>query len=271
MTPEKVPAQQLHAGDDERPSHGHLMLLGQQRVFYAGLLGRPRNRTSGALNFYVCIEGGMTLTREDGVVERGVTTAVVPPYVPHTLRGSHPSIINILIEPETLHESALVAMTKTCPPTAEFVTRVRAAYRSLLAEGCCSKLSTGAFDTLFFGAALPVRQLDRRVARAVRRINTFDGNLALAADCATEARLSLSRFGHLFKDETGFSFRTMRAWKRARHLLHFVNADCNLALLAQDIGYPDSTHFSHSIRRYHGHWPRAIFRGSRDLEIVRTG
>lgn len=271
MTPEKEPAQQVGGGGDARPSHGHFMLLGRERVCYAGLLGRPRNRTSGALNFYVCIEGRMTLTREDGVVERGVTTAVVPPYVPHTLKGSHPSIINILVEPETLHESALVAMTKTPQPAADFVNRVRAAHRSLLAEGCGSKLSTGAFDTLFFGAALPVRHLDRRVARAVHRINTFDGNLASAADCAAEARLSLSRFGHLFKDETGFTFRTMRAWKRARHLLHFVNADYNLAHLAQDIGYPDSTHFSHSIRRYHGHWPRAIFRGSRDLEIVHTG
>ena len=65
------------------------------------------------------------------------------------------------------------------------------------------------------------------------------------------------------------SFRAFRAWKRARHLLHFVNEDINLAHLAQDIGYPDSTHFSHSIRRFYGLKPRAIFSGSRDLAIYR--
>ena len=60
-----------------------------------------------------------------------------------------------------------------------------------------------------------------------------------AADCAAEAGLSPSRFLHLFKEQTGISFRAFRAWKRARHLLHFANQDINLAHLAQDIGYPD--------------------------------
>ena len=50
-------------------------------------------------------------------------------------------------------------------------------------------------------------------------------------------------------------------------MLHFANQYINLAHLAQDIGYPDSTHFSHSIRRFYGLKPRAIFSGSRDLAI----
>jgi AraC-like DNA-binding protein len=52
--------------------------------------------------------------------------------------------------------------------------------------------------------------------------------------------------------------------------LHFANQNINLAHLAQDIGYPDSTHFSHSIRRFYGLKPRAIFLGSRDLAIYRS-
>ncbi len=44
-----------------------------------------------------------------------------------------------------------------------------------------------------------------------------------------------------------------------------------MAHLALDIGYPDSTHFSHSIRRFYGLKPRAIFSGSRELEIFRSG
>jgi len=102
-------------------------------------------------------------------------------------------------------------------------------------------------------------------------LNDFSGGKMTAADCAASVHLSPSRFLHLFKDQTGISFRAFRAWKRARHLLHFVNEDINLAHLAQDIGYPDSTHFSHSIRRFYGLQPRAIFSGSRDLAIYRSG
>ena len=57
-------------------------------------------------------------------------------------------------------------------------------------------------------------------------------------------------------------------------LAQFMGDDApfdNLAHLAQDIGYPDSTHFSHSIRRFYGLKPRAIFVGSRDLAIYRSG
>ena len=109
-----------------------------------------------------------------------------------------------------------------------------------------------------------------RVAQSIAQLTRFSGEPATAASCAAEAGLSASRFLHLFKEETGISFRSFRAWKRARHLLHFANQDLNLAHLAQDIGYPDSTHFSHSIRRFYGLKPRAIFSGSRDLAIYRS-
>ena len=45
---------------------GHLMLITPERVFYAGLLGRPRQRCSGAFNIYVSFEGGLWLTTADG-------------------------------------------------------------------------------------------------------------------------------------------------------------------------------------------------------------
>jgi AraC-like DNA-binding protein len=123
---------------------------------------------------------------------------------------------------------------------------------------------------MFLGEALPDRNIDTRIKRAAQKLDDFSGSKMTAADCAASVNLSPSRFLHLFKEQTGISFRAFRAWKRARHLLHFANQDLNLAHLAQDIGYPDSTHFSHSIRRFYGLQPRAIFSGSRDLAIYRS-
>jgi AraC-like DNA-binding protein len=132
-------------------------------------------------------------------------------------------------------------------------------------------VDAASFDRLCFGEALPQRRLDPRVVTAIALINRFSGEPATAESCAAAVGLSTSRFLHLFKDETDISFRSFRAWKRARYLLNFANQDLNLAHLAQDIGYPDSTHFSHSIRRFYGLKPRAIFSGSRDLAIYRSG
>ncbi len=258
--------------DDKAGCSGHLMLITPERVFYAGLLGRPRQRCSGALHVYVAIKGGLRLIAE-GAGESYGELAVVPPDTPHTIASDHRSVICVLVEPETVRAGAVDVLSQRLSGTERglFADRIRAAYQQLLHHPYGGDIGSAAFDVMCFGEALPRRSLDPRVVAAIAQIGRFCGEPVTAASCAAEAGLSSSRFLHLFKQETGISFRAFRAWKRARHLLHFANQDLNLAHLAQDIGYPDSTHFSHSIRRFYGLKPRAIFSGSRDLAIYHGG
>jgi len=254
--------------DDIGHKSGHLMLITPERVFYAGLLGRPRQRCSGAFNIYVSVEGGLWLTTADGRENYGEMVAVLP-NVRHTIASDHRSVLSIVIEPESVRPGALEDFAKRLAGEEgeAFTRRIRAAYLELREHHAGREFSSAEFDILCLGEALPPRELDARIARAILQIGKFSGEPVTAASCAAEAGLSPSRFLHLFKEETEISFRSFRAWKRARHLLHFANQDINLAHLAQDIGYPDSTHFSHSIRRFYGLKPRAIFSGSRDLAI----
>ena len=258
--------------DNEGRESGHLMLITPERVFYAGLLGRPRQRCSGAFHVYVAIKGGLRLAAE-GAVEGYSELAVVPPNLRHTIASDYRSVICVLIEPETVCAGALDLLAKRLagPERQSFVGRIRAACEQLQHQPCDGDIFSSAFDIMCFGDALPRRILDARVVHAIAQIGRFSGDSVTAASCAAKAGLSSSRFLHLFKQETGISFRSFRAWKRARQLLHFANQDLNLAHLAQHIGYPDSTHFSHSIRRFYGLKPRAIFSGSRDLAIYRSG
>ncbi|WJR78850.1 AraC family transcriptional regulator [Bradyrhizobium sp. NP1] len=247
---------------------GHLMLITPERVFYVGLLGRPRQRCSGAFHVYVAIEGAFHHVAEDGRETSG-ELVVVQPNVRHTITSDYRSVICFMIEPESVPDGAFEALARRLAEQGElFARRIRAAYARFL-EQPREGITSAELDGMCLGEPLPQRALDPRVARAIAQIMRFSGEPATAEACATEAGLSASRFLHLFKQETGISFRAFRAWKRARHLLHFANQDLNLAHLAQDIGYPDSTHFSHSIRRFYGLKPRAIFSGSRDLAIYR--
>lgn len=251
---------------------GHRMLITPERVFYAGLLGRPRERCPGAFHVYVAIREGLHLSTSEGRESHG-ELAVTMPNLRHTITSEYRSAICVAIEPESVPDGTLEAVARRLqgPDSHLFANRIRNAYATLAEMQHRDAIANAEFDTMCFGDALPQRVLDPRVVRAIGRIGQFSGEPVTAAGCATEAGLSPSRFLHLFKEETGISFRSFRAWKRARHLLHFANQDINLAHLAQDIGYPDSTHFSHSIRRFYGLKPRAIFSGSRDLAIYRTG
>ena len=258
--------------DTKNHESGHLMLITPERVFYAGLLGRPRERCPGAFHIYVAIKGDLRLTTADGRASIG-ELAVVAPNLRHTVASDYRSAICLVIEPESVRLGAFEEMAKRLSglEAGLFASRIRDAYARLLQRQTSDDISAAEFDIMCFGEALPRRAIDPRVVRSIAQIGRFSGEPVTAASCAAEAGLSPSRFLHLFKQETGIAFRSFRAWKRARHLLHFANQDINLAHLAQDIGYPDSTHFSHSIRRFYGLKPRAIFSGSRDLAIYHSG
>lgn len=258
--------------DAKGHASGHLMLITPERVFYAGLLGRPRERCPGAFHVYVAIRGSLWLTTADGRESYGELAATLP-NVRHTIASDYRSAICLVIEPESVGDGVFenLAARLSGPEAALIAARIREAYAQVQARQAGDDISNAEFDTMCFGEALPPRALDPRVVRSIAQIGRFGGEPVTAASCAAEAGLSPSRFLHLFKEETGISFRSFRAWKRARHLLHFANQDINLAHLAQDIGYPDSTHFSHSIRRFYGLKPRAIFSGSRDLAIYSSG
>ena len=250
-------------------SRRHLMLITPERVFYAGLLGRPKNRVSSGFNIYVALEGGLSMVA-DGARKDDPDLIFAPPNLRHTITSGGRSVVCLVIEPETVAPGGLERLAGDLAGSGRrrVAGRVRAAYAAL-ARLDPETMDAAALDRLCFGEPLPARALDTRIVRAIARVTAFEKEPASAAVCAAAAGLSVSRFLHLFREETGVSFRAFRAWKRARHLLHYVSEDVNLARLAQDIGYPDSTHFSHSVRRFYGLKPRAIFSGSRDLAVYR--
>jgi AraC-like DNA-binding protein len=257
---------------DARRPRDRFMLIGPERVFYAGLLGNPQKRLLGGLGIYAAVDGELEVAIE-GAAKRRTGIAIVPPYTCHSISSEHPLVACLLIEPETVDREALRALgaVADAPAGRGVAERIRAAYHDLLRAPWRDGFGTEDFDRLFFDRVLPRRRLDRRVADTTARLQQCLDDAWGASQYAAAADLSVSRFLHLFKDGTDIRFRALRAWKRARNLLHFVNWDVNLAHLALDIGYPDSTHFSHSIRRFYGLRPREIFSGSQRLEIIRGG
>jgi methylphosphotriester-DNA--protein-cysteine methyltransferase len=123
-------------------------------------------------------------------------------------------------------------------------------------------------DQLLLGTHPNHRRLDPRVEMALNSLSQDPTRRHTAAECARLTKLSSSRFLHLFKQEVGINFRRFRAWKRARALLYHVKRSASLTDIALDTGYPDSTHFSHSIRRTYGLTPRDILTGSRRLLVL---
>lgn len=245
------------------------MLVTPDRVLYAGWLGAPSVRTLGSLTAYVAADVPFTI-RTDGRQRKRAYFALVPPNVQHEICSDDPVVWNILLEPESLDVTAVLsALPGLIPrPDADYL-RLQSAFREWLDDVDAIDRAAPAIDAALLGTASTPRVLDDRLARVVQSIRARPYEHRLAADCARAVGLSFSRFLHLFSAEIGVSFRTFCAWKRARALLPFVATTRNLTDLALRIGYPDSTHFSHSIRRIYGLCPRDIVTGSRRLTVMR--
>ncbi len=247
---------------------GRLMWITPDRVFYVGLLGAPAVRTMGAVVVYVAVSGSVRVRLDGGEWQRG-EVAVVPPYVPHEVVSEARLIQAVKIEPETVDMAKLPAPLcgRGIMHAPEFAKRVHECRAELIAQGRSVDLQQLDFDQVLFGGPLEKRTLDRRIALVLDRIKQDPSAPAFAEECAALTHLSFSRFLHLFRQEVGAPFRSFRTWRRARSLLHYVHRQTNLLHVALDAGYPDSSHFSHSIRQVYGLKPSDIFAGSRRLAV----
>ena len=255
-----------------------VMWLNNDRVFYAGLLGAMSLRTMGGWLVYASLGAPLRITLQASGNSGWQATqlAVVPPWVPHRVACDDRLICNITIEPETVAEAGLPAWLRQHagavpaehPDTAPMLQRVRAAQAVLHSQGTQLDWQTADFDAALFGQALAPRHIDPRITLVLQAMRDDPAQVSTAQDCAAQVGLSFSRFLHLFKAEVGTPFRSLRTWKRARSLLHHVKRDANLVHVALDTGYPDSTHFCHSIRQVYGMKPRDMFAGSRQLTVL---
>ncbi len=253
---------------DARNQPRRFMWLTPDRVLYVGLLGNPAERTMGSVSVYMAAEGSIRVKLGCGEWQAG-RMAVVPAYMPHQVATDGRLVHVIQAEAETIDLDAIPDFLRTSGVVENpaFVERALCAIGRLQALSDILDLGTLEFDEMFYGAPLPSRRLDPRIQRVVDTIKMHSSAMTTAEDGARSAHLSFSRFLHLFKSEVGVPFRGFRTWKRARGLLNHVNRTVNLAHVAQDTGYPDSTHFSHSIRQIYGLRPSDIFAGSRHLAI----
>ena len=153
MQRSKEPREEVRPWTIIAAKSGHLMLITPERVFYAGLLGRPRERCSGAIHVYVAIEGGLRLAVAGGGESYG-ELAVVPPDVRHTIASDHRSVICVLIEPETVRAGAFDELAQLLSGAGRplFAERIRAAYRQLQHQPCGDAIASAAFDLMCFGA-----------------------------------------------------------------------------------------------------------------------
>lgn len=247
-----------------------VMLMSDDRIFYWGLFGPRAISMVGAVAVYVSFDRPFSVRYADGRVVEG-TCAAVAPCVPHRVVSPDRCMAILHLEPESVDLAALDWLGDRPEARAaleRLAERIRALYLRLARGEAGDVLERLDIDTPLFGAPLPRRRVDPRIARVVECIRADPSATTLAERYAADVALSFSRFLHLFTQEIGVPFRRFKAWKRARMMLRYVKQQTNLTHVALEIGFPGASHFSNSIRHTFGLKPRDMFAGARRMRLV---
>lgn len=263
-------------GHPPAPRLQHFLAMDEDRALHMSPPGKPAWRELGAYAVYVSMGQPFQLHHADGASET-LGMARVRPFVPHRIESADPVVATVLIEVESIDIGAL-----PCKHSGSyhfgahrydnFLPFVADRVRSIASEAAkgtpSAELFVDGLEFALLGEPRRRKALDPRIAHVVGNIRCQPEERYTAQGCAHEVDLSLSRFLHLFKAETGVTFRRFLAWKRARGVLPKMTNESNLTDVALDGGYADSTHFSHSIKRAFGWRPRDILSDSRSTELI---
>ncbi|QRX81088.1 AraC family transcriptional regulator [Glaciimonas sp. PAMC28666] len=254
----------------KRPTRQRHIWINSDRVFYSGLMGQRTTRVMGSIIIFVSLSDPILISINDG---EWVNTdlAVVQAYTPHRIDCGNRLVAVFHIEPETVDAAQLPDYLKAASGKLvdeALVQRVRDAHLKINSLGDIADPQTEDFDMFFFGQLLTLpRAFEPRIASLVEAIKRNPCGQATAIDSAREAGLSVSRFLHLFRENVGVPFRSFRSWKRGRSLLYRLMDSTNLVYLALNTGYPDSTHFSHSVRQVFGMTPTLLFKNCQKISM----
>ncbi|MCE9597540.1 MAG: AraC family transcriptional regulator [Spirochaetia bacterium] len=183
--------------------------------------------------------------------------AVVPAGLSHEMRGAEGNLTLLYLDPMTtgyhlFHDRSLRAK-QTVFEVGDFFTdqmkdqikhaltkankNVRAEILEILNQNSSGKAN---------------RDLDPRIRKSISNAQLED---FLLPRLAAEAALSVERYRHLFREETGVPFSAYRLWLKTKKAVDYLANNTHLLDAAHEGGFADQSHFTRIFRRSFGVGP----------------
>lgn len=108
---------------------------------------------------------------------------------------------------------------------------------------------------------------DKRILSALEILEKNSCNVLPLETIASQVFLSPSRFIHLFKKETGITYRRMQLWNKLMASIDDIARHKSITDLAHAHGFSDSAHYSRTFKQTFGINPKLIFKNSQFVQF----
>jgi AraC-like DNA-binding protein len=203
-----------------------------------------------------CLALGLDDVFTVDVAGRSVTdvrSALIPPRTPHQIIPVGRSMAFCYLDPAT---SSVEGCRAQMNEVETYPVAVHHRHEGMLMELAVRKAGNSLVEAVTAGRTVTPK--DERIVEAARTMHRRGGIETTAATLAAGAGLSLSRFLHLFVEQTGTGVRCYRRWARMILAAEVLAGGGDLTRAAADAGFATPSHFSAAFRRMFGLTPSQL-------------
>lgn len=238
-----------------------LFFWGARSLYLGQALGLSAHRNAVAV---ICagVDGSFEVAHDPKHPDAGYLecrTALIPPNTLHHLRTGESTMAFLYVDARSDDYKRLTARVMDIHHRFGATVANEAAFLDALASLRDGRPWRDARDALASALDLAApAESDDRVTDALRRMRDEPAAAYDLDHVAAHARLSPSRFQHLFKQTTGVPFRRYRIWMRMGAAVRAIAAGNTLTEAALAAGFSSSAHFSAAFREMFGLSPSQL-------------
>ena len=109
--------------------------------------------------------------------------------------------------------------------------------------------------------------LDPRIEKAIDFLSLNAHRVVSLEEAAAHSNLSESRFIHLFREQTGQTFRRAQLWNKVSNAVSRFGTS-SLTEIAHDSGFSDSAHFGRTFKENFGFSPKLLEKNSQFIQVL---
>ncbi|WP_291720108.1 helix-turn-helix domain-containing protein [Bernardetia sp.] len=111
-----------------------------------------------------------------------------------------------------------------------------------------------------------IHKEDKRINMSLAFLSKNSAQVVSLEEIADYCALSKSRFLHLFKEQTGITFRRAQLWLKVRQAILLFGKK-PLTEIAHEVGFSDSGHLSRTVKENFGFSPRDFIKLSQFIQV----
>ncbi len=248
----------------------NLIHIGQDFEWFLGKFDNNQRHKHYAIQISISLKGKINLITNDSnlTTEQAI---LIKPNVEHQLESKHEHLLILLNPASTIgHFWNRLVSSSFSEVNTEPVILIRNIGLDFLSNEYSEKKFVQNINDIFRSydcyCESFIHSGDERIDKSIEYLKQHHERVIPVEEISAFCNLSPSRFLHLFKDNTGITYRRAQLWSKLMAALPLISKR-SLTDIAHQVGFSDSPHFTRTFKENFGLSPRNFLKLSQFIQV----